>query len=133
MEKFLDIILGIVIAISAALVLVPIVSYILTAIGLQGIAGGPILRVLAIVITLITVLVLTLKWQQPDKKWLLLFYVLLLGAGFFVIYKMPEWLPQFFSSVSTGVTPSVFSLSPTMSAIVGLGLLGALYWYSKKR
>lgn len=133
-EKFLDIILGIVIAIASVLVLVPLVSYIISAAipSLEPLKGGPVIRVLSIVITLIVLLSLTLKWQQPDKKWLVLIYVLLLGAGFWIVYQLPVWVPQIFSVAGTS-TPTLFNLSPLWSGIVGAGLLGLLYLFSKKK
>ena len=133
-EKFLDIILGIVIAIAAVLALVPLISWVIGQFtNWTSIMPGPILRVLSIVITLVVLLSLTLKWSQPSQKWLFLIYVLLLGAGFLVVYMLPSWVPTMFSTLSETSTPTVFGMSPVMSGAVGLGLVGLLYYYYKKK
>jgi len=133
-EKFLDIVLGIVIAIAAALVLIPLVSWGISQFtDWAGITPGPILRVLSIVITLIVLLALTLKWSQPSQKWLFLIYVLLLGAGFLVVYMLPEWIPTMFSAVPETATPVLFGLSPLMSGVIGIVIVWLLYKYYKRK
>lgn len=113
---------------------VPFVSYIVAqfAPSMAPILAGPIWRLLLIGVGAIMLLYITVGWGLISNKFIVLYVLILLAADGYLIVKLPELVPQFFSLASTSGTAVPFSLSPIWQAVVvGAGVLG-LYWYSKK-
>lgn len=126
--------LGFLLLVFCIFLLIGPASYIVGQItGLEPLKGGPILTFGLVVILGIAITFIVIQWGQPTQKWNFLYVALLLGAVFFAIMKLPSWIPGMFSAVGESNTFNFLNLSPGISAILGLMLLGLIIYLSRKK
>lgn len=132
-EKFMDIALSFILIVAAILILVPLGSYVVGQItGLQSLVAGPILTAMLVVVIGIMLVFIVAKWGAPGAKFQVLYITILLGVALFLVIKLPTYLPQLYSTLPGGIV-APFSLSPIWLAVIGAGLIGLIYLYSKRK